>query len=199
METSQAVAWRRIIVFLRDNPSGANTVEDFFKNEITGLLDLKLTCDQLSSGLIKLGVQLDDQQIRAFHNDMDANQDGYISLSEFISSVEKHSIQFASQELSGWTHLLESLLPGAGGEFGGAAQETLSDPIRRIEVLFNAADMDGSGDLQINELSIAMNSLGIHMSDVQLALFSESIDMNGDGKITLDEFLKVISHIAFHV
>jgi len=208
-EAILAIAWRRVITYLRQSPQNAKNVENMFKSKLLQKNkknqnhyhghknhnidddDALLSTEELTSGLISIGIDLGNQVALIFHEDIDKNKDGYVSLTEFAISVEKYSQYISKEEVIGWETILTSLIPGSGGEFGGASEEAIKDPIKRIEVLFNAADLDQSGNLKISELTIAMKALGITMNDTQLALFYETLDTNNDGCISLDEFLKV--------
>ena len=58
---------------------------------------------------------------------------------------------------------------------------------------FEAFDVNGDGRLSVKELSIALRSLGFHMTDKDAeAVFNEA-DRDGSGYIDFDEFLRLIT------
>ena len=61
-----------------------------------------------------------------------------------------------------------------------------------IEGLFNGADLDGNGYLDIRELASAMERFGLKIDGEKLDAFREDIDANGDHQITLGEFLAAV-------
>lgn len=54
---------------------------------------------------------------------------------------------------------------------------------------FNAFDEDGSGELEEHELTEAIRSMGIELSDEDGRMIFKRMDMDGSGAVALDEFL----------
>lgn len=206
------VAWRKIIDFLKLSTANAQSVEQLFQS-ITKVdeKNMNLTLNELVSGLKLIGVILNEKEIIAINKDLKTKVDNFISLIEFAVFVEEYSLKIANEEKEAWTLVLASLVPGGGGAFiGGSSIQSeenqsekllngdhdklssvLNDPIKRVELLFNTADIDSSGYLDIKELYFAMKSLGIVLDEIQLGMFYETLDQNKDGKISLEEFVKV--------
>ena len=65
----------------------------------------------------------------------------------------------------------------------------------RLEA-FERYDADRSGMLDPAELRQLMREQGKHMSDKQFEAFLKKIDTDGDGQISLDEFLQAFDHRA---
>ena len=61
-----------------------------------------------------------------------------------------------------------------------------------IGELFTTWDRDGSGKLSVEELGRALLSFGVALDPRQLDGFRNSVDENGDGEISLDEFTKAV-------
>ncbi len=66
----------------------------------------------------------------------------------------------------------------------------LFDSARKIEELFRRLDTDGSGELSVRELAEGLVSLHVSLTPRELRLFASSIDVNGNGSISFQEFLR---------
>ena len=62
--------------------------------------------------------------------------------------------------------------------------------INDVETMFQAMDTDGSGAIDYDEFSKGLRALDVVFGPKQLAALLEALDANGDGKVTLMEFLE---------
>jgi hypothetical protein len=70
---------------------------------------------------------------------------------------------------------------------------------KKIQNLFKNVDSDGTGDLDIHELAIGLATVcGIYLSDKQINALANSMDVDGDGTISLDEFTMQIQAMKIH-
>jgi len=184
---SLAVCWRRILSFLRQSAEGAASVEELFTAPDGQAGVRALSKEELSSGLLRVGLKLDEEMLSAFHRELDANQDGRITLDEFSAQVGVKSQELAAEEIDAWSGAIAVLLGGAPTEAGQVEVGGLS-PIERLETAFRAADKDGSGGLNTGELLELLLALGVRMSPTQAGILKEGFDVNSDGVISLDEF-----------
>lgn len=60
-----------------------------------------------------------------------------------------------------------------------------------LRAAFRQFDQDGSGYIQVQELSNIMNKMGRHVSKAELEAMINSIDSSGDGKISFEEFQRL--------
>ena len=69
------------------------------------------------------------------------------------------------------------------------------DPKKAVGIarIFEKMDKDNSGGIDVEELTNGLSFLGLEMSDVQIRIFHEACDENGDGNISLDEFTSAVS------
>ena len=61
-----------------------------------------------------------------------------------------------------------------------------------IEAVFKAIDADGSGDLDHEEFTEAMNRLGLGLTPDQIIQCIEVLDVDGDGEVSLEEFMVLV-------
>ena len=62
-----------------------------------------------------------------------------------------------------------------------------------LEAAFKKYDSDGNGFLTIDEFQSAMSKMGRHMSRNEVKSMIQSLDLNSDGKISFDEFIKLFN------
>jgi Ca2+-binding EF-hand superfamily protein len=71
-----------------------------------------------------------------------------------------------------------------------------------IVEIFTAADVNKDGQLDIDELRNTLFSFGISLSELQLKLVRDDIDVNGDGFVSFEEFRETIaekSQVVNHI
>jgi len=68
-------------------------------------------------------------------------------------------------------------------------QEEAAFDIDSIIDLFRTLDADGSGDLTVDELSGLLSTAGVPLNEDEVQDIMQAADSNGDGKISLEEFL----------
>mmetsp|Transcript_1112 Transcript_1112/g.1701 ORF Transcript_1112/g.1701 Transcript_1112/m.1701 type:complete len:150 (+) Transcript_1112:88-537(+) len=72
--------------------------------------------------------------------------------------------------------------------------EVETDFDREIREAFKVFDKDGSGAIDKEELKNIMNGLGANLSEEEIDLLVQEGDTDGDGKIDINEFLKIMYH-----
>lgn len=65
----------------------------------------------------------------------------------------------------------------------------------QYELFFKEADKDGSGFLTLNELTTMLRSKGYTESDDKIKAMFGSVDMSGDNKISLDEYMVAMGQV----
>ena len=60
--------------------------------------------------------------------------------------------------------------------------------LKDIKSVFQAIDKDGSGDLDHQEFTLAMDRLGLGLSQDQITQCIEVLDVDNDGEVSYDEF-----------
>jgi len=76
-----------------------------------------------------------------------------------------------------------------------AIKRELGDPRffeQRTEKAFNKFDVDGGGTIEADELQMTMDSLGLRLSDEEVAALVEKYDVDGDAQFDLEEFRTMV-------
>ena len=80
-------------------------------------------------------------------------------------------------------------------EFKNVMAEAFFKRYSRQELLeaFNRLDTDGNGYITCKELNDILSGMGRHLSENDIKAMISSVDSDGDGTISFDEFYKLIN------
>lgn len=67
-----------------------------------------------------------------------------------------------------------------------------SDSEEEIKQAFKVFDRDGNGTISVSELKSVMSSLGEKLTDGEIDAMIREADVDGDGEISYDEFVKMM-------
>jgi len=134
--------------------------------------DKKIDTRELTEGLRSMGVSLSPGQAIALFQTMDVDGNGLISREEFIQSVARE----------------QSLVNMAFNRAWESVVRAMEKDRVDIEAEFRRIDTDGSGEISMQELGSALSSQGVKLSDRELRLLFESIDVSKEGNIDYSEF-----------
>merc|ERR1712224_522749 len=65
---------------------------------------------------------------------------------------------------------------------------------QEIKEAFDLFDTDGSGNIDVKELTVAMKALGCEPKPGEIEKMIADVDDDGGGEIGFDEFLKMMTH-----
>jgi Ca2+-binding EF-hand superfamily protein len=82
-----------------------------------------------------------------------------------------------------WDSILLTLCSGNG---------TKDEYAQKLKELFTSVDSDGNGVLDLAELCGVLIGSGVQLNDRQFAALVSVVDLNGDLRVTYDEFLSVV-------
>jgi len=126
----------------------------------------------------------------------DTDGGGTVSKSEFREVCLAMGMTPTEEELESMLNELDA--DGSGdvdlGEFLAAMTEKLNDPEGEeiIADAFNTFDADGSGALSYAEVKDVLLHMGEEMSDEQITELIKVVDTDGDGEVSLEEFISVV-------
>jgi len=63
---------------------------------------------------------------------------------------------------------------------------------KEVERAFKTFDTDGSGNVDAFELKLAMRALGMKMSEEEIEVIMDEVDVDKSGEIDLDEFMEIV-------
>ena len=129
-------------------------------------------------------------------NFFDKDRDGKISLDELKNMVMLLSGETATEE--GINEMLKNVdLNGDGEidfeEFYAAMKKDSITVTEELEEAFKVFDKDNDGFISPEELRSTMESMGETVSKEEIDAMIEKADLNGDGKISICEFVKIYS------
>ncbi|KAK3285208.1 hypothetical protein CYMTET_7179 [Cymbomonas tetramitiformis] len=122
--------------------------------------------DEIVQSLKKQGVSITEQEVKKMITIFDPNGDGSIDLEEF-SGVMK-----SNPEAKDWFSQLKE-------------QKAMQDVFKEI-------DVDGSGEIDVDELITAMKAFGLDLPDEQVQEMFNEADIDGGGSIGFEEFVGIL-------
>ena len=67
---------------------------------------------------------------------------------------------------------------------------------KEMHVVFNSFDTDGNGFLDKNELKNAFKDFKGGLTDAEIDALIAEADVNGDGKVSFEEFVALVNKIT---
>eukprot|EP00615_Pteridomonas_danica_P014929 CAMPEP_0114380898 /NCGR_PEP_ID=MMETSP0102-20121206/3134_1 /TAXON_ID=38822 ORGANISM="Pteridomonas danica, Strain PT" /NCGR_SAMPLE_ID=MMETSP0102 /ASSEMBLY_ACC=CAM_ASM_000212 /LENGTH=506 /DNA_ID=CAMNT_0001536289 /DNA_START=2253 /DNA_END=3770 /DNA_ORIENTATION=- len=131
-----------------------------------------------------------DFAVKAFPYDMVSRSDTMIEKNVWKRSMQRMDY-YAIEEA--WNILLA--LKGEHHEGDSDEDEEGDDDgLKRVKELFDNFDVDGNKQIDIEELSEGLIDMRILMNQRQIKMFSEQMDLDGDGFVSLSEFEVQLHH-----
>ncbi|XP_021341388.1 calmodulin-1-like [Mizuhopecten yessoensis] len=73
------------------------------------------------------------------------------------------------------------------------AEALTDDQTAALREAFNKFDMDGNGSITVDELGLAMRSIGENPSTKEIRQLMEAADLNRNGTIEFEEFVEMVA------
>ena len=162
-----------VLSFVWPDSDAAFTRREFLKFDKDG--SGKIDAAELKIAVRSLGLHISDAELAAMMAAADKDGDGEIDYVEFEAMI-KNSADGASD----W-NLVRQTMGGEDAEEASAAILSLKDAFRKF-------DGDGSGAIDTAELKLAMEHLGLALSEAELTEMMASADKDGNGEIDIEEF-----------
>ncbi|GIY19384.1 calcium-binding protein E63-1 [Caerostris darwini] len=126
--------------------------------------DGRVNLSEMKHMLTSLGIRIEDCVVEALIKQASERDDGLVSEEEFLSWM-------AAQE-----------------EIGGQEDDLMDD----LLAAFRVFDKDGNGYITRDELKMAMDLIGETVTEVQLDEMLKASDIDHDGRINYEEFVKIL-------
>eukprot|EP00408_Alexandrium_pacificum_P050927 CAMPEP_0171265126 /NCGR_PEP_ID=MMETSP0790-20130122/57961_1 /TAXON_ID=2925 /ORGANISM="Alexandrium catenella, Strain OF101" /LENGTH=471 /DNA_ID=CAMNT_0011733779 /DNA_START=60 /DNA_END=1475 /DNA_ORIENTATION=+ len=130
------------------------------------------------------------EELKATFSALDRNKDGTLSQAEIKEGMKQHNITMPA-DLEATLQALDTDGSGAIDYTEFIAATLSAKQYMKREVLwaaFRVFDTDGSGQIDREELKIVLQEECVQRVDVIL----KEVDLNGDGKISFDEFCEMM-------
>ena len=147
----------------------------------------RINYDQVGLVLCYLGFTVDKRDVRLLLCILDADQDGHLSLKEFLGILPaKYRSVVSVRNIK----VVMSFNANLNGVF--TKMKKIDNVESKTKALFDKFDVDHNGDLSIDEFKTALTSLGIVLDDKELHNMMNLLDKTGDGKINVAEFGSIL-------
>lgn len=141
-----------------------------------------LEISELRELMLDIGIEMNDDDMQRFFDDVDKDRSGSVSMDEFAKAFDRPM-------LAGFQMVVELRKK--------AQQMRIQNGIDNLPLVLAAwkrYDADGNGTLTANEIEKVLKDLGIAFPTQQhVEWFVEKFDQNGSGTIELDEFASLFS------
>jgi len=183
---ASAGAWEKILTVANRDPKA-------WKRSVAAMFETfdvdhsaQIDVSELAAGLKSFGVAMTSEQLVAFRDDLDTDGDFRISKSEFEEGIKARkegrllspAIRSAKQR---WADEAWAAVVAAAADDPATWEASIAD-------LFGVLDTDASGSIDPRELLHGLDGLGVKLLPQQLTAFRESLDLNKNGRVALDEF-----------
>lgn len=128
--------------------------------------DGKISAEELASVLRALGAPPGPGEVQRMMDEMDADRDGFVDLSEFVAF-----------------HC------GSRDEGNGGREDATESELREA---FRMYDADRNGLISARELHRVLRQLGDKCSVADCSRMIRSVDADGDGSVNFEEFKKMM-------
>ena len=132
--------------------------------------------------------------------DCDRNQDGGIDSEELRHFLERQAGGVSEERLQQMIREVDIDKNGTinFAEFLSMMKikiRTIVDLRKKISEMFQTFDVDGDGAITGEELKLVLERLGGNLTEEQTEVIIKRYDDNGDGVVSLDEFLTIVEEI----
>ena len=148
------------------------------------------------------GLSVDEiEEIKEAFDIFDVNKDGHISISELTKAME--TLGFDSKNEAIYKMIKEMDQDGSGtidfAEFLDMMTARISDQNTRedLERVYKLFDLERNGDIRLHDLKRVARELGEDISDQELEEIISRADLDGDGKLSFEDFYNVIVRKTF--
>lgn len=194
-------AWEKILTGATSVKQWARKVEQFFlKADRDG--NGKIDAQELSSALAATGVHMNPKEIEAFRNDIldDPHED--ITIKQFLAAVRtRQRMKSQSHASSSQIDVSSTFSTAHQKQYQAACEQTWEKILSVVDndptapkVLYSSLDANGSNLVDVTELASALSTFGIKMTAKEIVAFRDTMDCDGDYRISYQDFMRTIEH-----
>ena len=121
--------------------------------------------EEISEVMTKLGVDLSVTELVDIMSNLDQNGDGVMDFAEFLIMMEPRKNAFG---------------------------DNIDDEDEILELTFNVFDKKKDGKIDADEIKETLACLGENLSDKEVKQMLDEADMDGDGVLDFEEFMKMM-------
>jgi|LauGreDrversion4_2_1035121.scaffolds.fasta_scaffold17702_6 calcium-binding protein CML len=140
-----------------------------------------LTMQELTTGLTKIGITLNNNEVQALMNRLDLNRDGEVSGEELLNVLKRYDTRQISNPAV--DKIVQKLVEG------GSRFPSMRDYARHLIKTF---DRDSDGIITFNELCDGLLKMKIVVTQNEKKGLMDRLDIDRDGKITETEMFRVL-------
>ncbi|XP_008835071.1 calmodulin-like protein 5 [Nannospalax galili] len=140
------------------------------------------------------------EQVDEFHtafSRFDKNGDGHINVQELGDVMKQLNKNLSEEELKELISRVDTDGDGtiSFDEFLAAMAKYASGGIaeKELRAVFSVFDQNGDGHISVDELKQAMTQLGEKLSQEELDAMIREADVDKDGKVNYEEFVRILS------
>jgi len=145
-----------------------------------------------------MAVELSEDQKKALKEAFaffDQSGDGKISKDELRNALKQMGRDPSEEDLQALIAHVDKDNSGSidYAEFEQVVKELYAMVQARVKEAFDSIDTDGNGFISVGEMDTLFKSLGYELTAEQLKEELAKVDLNSDGKISLDEFKQMLA------
>jgi len=156
--------------FTKEQVKELRTAFQLFDKDKDGCITSSELCQVMKS----LRQQANNAEIEEMINMVDIDGNGTVDFQEFLTMMSRSKAAHDKSQ-------------SASGE--APKQNSQEDEMRQA---FKVFDIDGNGFIDANELKLTMQNLGEKLTEFDVKAMIREADMNGDGNIDYEEFIKMM-------
>ncbi|XP_052764533.1 neo-calmodulin-like isoform X6 [Mya arenaria] len=155
----------------------------------------------MASNKKKLDETAMDKEIRELFRLFDTNNDRSISVQELGKAMRFLGMSPTQQEIADAMRALDTNRNGRiefkefhalmQAEMAKLNESDITNNQETVRSAFRLFDKDGNGYIDQKELRVAMKKLGEALTDKELEDMMKQADVDGDGQINYEEFVKI--------
>ncbi|OIV94187.1 hypothetical protein TanjilG_13804 [Lupinus angustifolius] len=136
---------------------------------------------------------MDAEELKRVFNRFDANGDGKISVTELDTALRSLGSSVSTSEVQCIMEDLDTDHDGFINLSEFAAFCRSDGDVSELRDAFDLYDQDKNGLISATELHLVLNRLGVKCSVEECHSMIKSVDSDGDGNVSFEEFKKMMS------